>query len=414
MTTPSPQVETALATLRDRWGGAAPRWGVSRPPGRAEVVGALAVAPRPSPDLDPEDLPGIPSGLPGAPDRAIPTGFRALDAILGLGGLPCAAATALHGEGTSGKTTLALQAVAQAQAAGGIVAYLDLARSLDPVEAVARGVQLEWLVVLTPDSLEEALSMAAMLLQDRTVDLLLLDLPYRPLSGAGLSAAVLAERFNRLAALARRAGVQLLVLEPPNLPSSLSSVLTQVSALRLELSRRAWIRLGQDVVGQRTEVRVSRDRFGPPGRAAELRILYTEGWLRDACLARGELLRETVGLVAPMRLMPAVAAPRAWVQAGSRVRAAPPGGSRPTALSRAVRPSPPLPFRRTPVHADATPSSSLAPPSPSTGPQPSLSAIRGGADRPGRQALDGRESSRREQVGIGDGRKAGHATRGGP
>src|ERR1035437_5358458 len=403
MTTPSPNVQAALASLRDRWGGAAPRWG-------GEVVGALAVAPQPAPEIDPE---GMPSGVSAGSDRAISTGFRALDAILGLGGLPRAATTALHGDGTSGKTTLALRAVAQAQAVGGIVAYLDLARSLDPVEAVARGVQLEWLGVLTPDSLEEALAMAAMLLQDRTVDMLLLDLPYRPLSGPGLSAAVLAERCDRLAARARRAGVQLLVLEPPNLPSALSSVLTQVSALRLELSRRAWIRLGQDVVGQRTEVRVARDRFGPPGRAAELRILYAEGGLRDACLARGELLRETVGLVAPMRLMPAVAAPRAWVQAGSRVSAAPPGGLWPTALSRAVRPSPPLPFRRTPVHADATPSSPLAPSSPSPGPQPSLSAIRGGADRPGRQALDGRESSRRQQVGTGDGRKAGHAARDG-
>ena len=402
MTTTSPNVQAALATLRDRWGGAAPRWGVARPPGRAEVVGALAVAPQPDPAPATSD------------ERAISTGFRALDAILGLGGLPRAAATALHGDGTSGKTTLALQAVAQAQAVGGIVAYLDLARSLDPVEAVARGVQLEWLVVLTPDSLEGALAMAAMLLQDRTVDMLLLDLPYRPLSGAGLSAAVLAERFDRLAALARRAGVQLLVLEAPNLPSALSSVLTQVSALRLELSRRAWIRLGGDVVGQRTEVRVARDRFGPPGRAAELRILYAEGGLRDACLARVELLRETVGLAAPVRLMPAVPALWAGAQAGSRVRAAPPGNSRPTALFRAVRPSPPLPFRRTPVPADATPSSSLAPPSPSPGSQPSLSALRGGADRSGRQAVDGRESSRREQVGPGDGSKAGHAARGGP
>src|SRR5664280_1719495 len=322
MTTPPPNLQIALASLRERWGGAAPRPG-------GEVVGALAIAPRPSPAEDADDSPGIPSSLPATSDRAIPTGFRALDAILGLGGLPRAAATALHGEGTSGKTTLALQAVAQVQAAGGIVAYLDLARSLDPVEAVGRGVQLEWLVVLTPDSLEEALAMAAMLLQDRTVDLLLLDLPYRPLSGAGLSAAVLAERFNRLAALARRAGVQILVLEPPSLPSALSSVLTQVSALRLELSRRAWIRLGRDVVGQRTEVRVSRDRFGPPGRAAELRILYTEGGLRDACLARGELLRETVGLAAPVRLMPAVAAPRAVVQAG----VAPPRGSRPVSYT---------------------------------------------------------------------------------
>src|ERR1035437_6486909 len=179
--------------------------------------------------------------------------------------------------------------------------------------------------------------------------MLLLALPYRPLSGAGLSAAVLAERFDRLAALARRAGVQLLVLELPNLPSALSSVLTQVSALRLELSRRAWIRLGQDVVGQRAEGRVARDRFWPPGRAGALRVLYAEGGLRDACPGRDELLRETVGWAAPVRLVPAAAAFRAVAQAGSQAGAAPPGGSRPTALSRAARPSPPPPLSRTPV-----------------------------------------------------------------
>src|ERR1035437_6049354 len=178
MFNPSANVEATLASLRERWGGAAPRWG-------GEVVGALAVAPRPDPsDYDPEGLdhlPSAPRGLPATSDRAIPTGFLALDAILGLGGLPRAATTSLHGDGTSGKTTLALQAVAQAQAAGGIVAYLDLARSLDPVEAVARGVQLDWLVVLTPGSLEEALAMAGVLIQDRNVDLLVLDPPFKPL-----------------------------------------------------------------------------------------------------------------------------------------------------------------------------------------------------------------------------------------
>ena len=185
MATPPPNVQAALTSLRERWGGAAPRWGVEfnaeAQASRTEVRGALAVAPQPSPALDPETAPGKPDIQFGPNDRAIPTGFRALDAILGLGGLPRAATTALHGNGTSGKTTLALQAAAQAQAAGGIVAYLDLARSLDPVEAAARGVRLEWLVVLTPPSLEEALAMSAMLLQDRTVDLLLLDLPYHKL-----------------------------------------------------------------------------------------------------------------------------------------------------------------------------------------------------------------------------------------
>ena len=395
MTTPSPKVQAALTFLQERLGGAVPRWG-------GEVWGALAVAPRPMPVADHEGLPGAPAG---PSDRAIPTGFRALDAILGLGGLPRAATTSLHGDGTSGKTTLALQAVAQTQAAGGIVAYLDLARSLDPVEAVARGVQLDWLVVLTPDSLEEALAMAAMLLQDRTVDLLLLDLPLKPLEGAAISAANLAERFGRLAALARRAGVQMLVLEPPNLPSALASALAQVAALRLELSRRAWIRLGRDVVGQRTEVRVTRDRFGPPGRAAELRILYAEGGLRDACLARGELLRE----VAPGAGRLAVAGPLTGAARG----VAPPGGSRPGDQISAARPSPPLHLAAIPVHHDATSPSLLAPSPPPPGSQQSFRAIRGGTDRSGRQAVDGRPGPGRESVGARVGRPARDGARGG-
>jgi hypothetical protein len=383
MTTPPPNVQAALTSLRERWGGAAPRWGMATEAGRTEVVGALAVALQPSPSE--------PSSSPPTQDRATPTGFRALDAILGLGGLPRAATTALHGNGTSGKTTLALQAVAQTQAAGGIVAYLDLARSLDPVEAVARGVQLDWLVVLTPDSLDEALAMAAMLLQDRTVDLLLLDLQIR--LRAGTETSKLAERFNRLAALARRAGVQMLVLEPPALPPALSGVLTQVAALRLELSRRAWIRLGRDVVGQRVEVRVTRDRFGPPGRAAELRILYAEGGLRDACLAKSELLREN--------------GPARAALAG----VAPPGGSRPSAPTSESRPSPPLHLTTIPVSDHATPSSSLASPASSPGSEPSFRTIRGGADRPGRPAVDGRPGPGREPVGAGAGSSTRDAAR---
>lgn len=356
-------------------------------------MGALAVAPRRS-EIDSDERsnePALtPSGRPGESDRAIPTGFRALDSILGLGGLPRAATTALRGDGTSGATTLALQAVAQTQAGGGIAAYLDLARSLDPVEAVARGVELDWLVVLTPGSLNEALAMAAMLLQDRTVDLLLLDLPTRPLDGAGISAATLAERFGRLAALARRSGVQLIVIEPPGLPAALAGALAQVAALRLELRRRSWIRLGRDVVGQRTEVRVARDRFGPPGRVAEIRILYAEGGLRDACLERGELLREAAGRA------PREAAGRA---PGSGYGVAPPGFLRPTATP-ANRPSPPLHHQTIPVSIDATSTSSLVPPSPQTGSRPGFRTIRGGADRSGWQAVGERAGPGREPIGA--------------
>ena len=408
MANPSPTVQAALATLQDRWGGAAPRWGV-------EVMGALAMAPRAAPEDEVGEPPlGGPALGPAlADERAIPTGFRALDAILGLGGLPRISATALQGDGTSGKTTLGLRAVAQVQAAGGIAAYLDLARSLDPVEAAARGVQLEWLVVLAPDTLEEALSMAAMLLQDRTVDLLLLDLPPLTVGRAGLSAAALGERLHRLAALARRAEVQLLVLEPPNLPTPINGALAQIASLRLELSRRAWIRLGRDVVGQRTEVRVSRDRYGPPGRVAEVRIMYAEGGPRDACLARDELLRETAPGSGRRIATPPVTASRlgAACSGATHHGAAPPGSLRPVAGSSAVRPSPPLFDRTLLVSADATPPSLLAPPSHSPGPSPILRTLRGGADRAGRHAVDERFGSGRQQVGAGAWGSAGHGAR---
>ena len=376
MTTPSPSVQAALASLQERWGEAAPRWG-------GEVLGSLAIAPRPVEPVEPGGETEIETGLPdrsfgGQPARgaralsrgeqAIPSGFRALDSILGLGGLPRAATTAIRGDGSSGKTTLALKAIASVQEAGGIAAYLDLARSLDPVEAAARGVQLNWLVVLTPESLTEALSMAAMLLQDRTVDLILLDLPsVRTAAPAGP-----AERLDRLSAMARRAGVQMLVLEPPGLPSALSSVLTQIAALRLELTRRAWIRLGRDVVGQRTQVRVERDRFGPPGRAAEIRILYADGGALDACLARGELLREN-GEAPPGRHPRSIPVPQAAHQ----------------------------PSSRNSISADATSPPLLASLAPAPGPRSISRAVPAGADRAGRPSVVERSGSGRQPVGTG-------------
>jgi recombination protein RecA len=385
MTTPPPNIQAALSSLRERWGDAAPRRGV-------EVLGSLAVAPVP-----------VPGNVRPPNERAVPTGFRALDSILGLGGLPRSSATAIRGGSSSGKTTLALRAVAQVQAAGGIAAYLDLGRSLDPVEAASRGVRLDWLVVLAPDSIAEALSMAALLLQDRTVDLLLLDLPWelREPSSTSLAPADVAERMHRLAALVRKAGVQLIVLEPPGLPGRLAGALTQVSALRLELSRRAWIRLGREVVGQRIEVRVSRDRFGPPGRTAELRILYAEGGLRDSCLARDELLSEWQTV------------PRAG---------APPGGSRPAAFSPAARPSPLPSISVLPVLSDATSSSPLAPSAHPPGRRDGRAACRqpvprgdrgGGAGGAGRQAVGEGRGAGRESGGPGDGRSDRDAARGG-
>ncbi len=351
----SPDVSAALASLQARWGAAAPR-----------VVGALATAPLP--DEAPEPI--LPRESPGGggAERIVRTGFPALDAILGPGGLPRSASVALRGEASSGKTTLALRLAAEAQVDGAIVAWLDLARSLDPVEAVARGVRLDWLVVLTPDTLDEGLSIAGALLAGRSVDLLVVDLPPRP--DPGTTAAKVADRLRRLAALARRSETLLVALEPPGLTAGLATAVAEATGLRLELARRSWIRLGRDVVGQRTEVTVARNRFGPPGRRAELRILYAEGGGRDRCLARDDLLRDDFPLTA-----------------------APTG-----------------PLQR--ITTDATSPSLLAPSTPPARPSPPLRLLPdGSAGRPRRTALDGRDGHRRGSGRTGARRPAGNPAR---
>ncbi len=252
---------------------------------------ALASAPAVASDQDAEPQDELEPRLDD--DRVIHTGFAALDAILGPGGLPKSASVAIRGDGSSGRTTLSLRVVAEAQAQGSVVAWLDLSRSFDPVEAVARGVRLEWLVVITPASLDEGLSIAGSLLAGRSVDLLVLDLPGGRLAKTDKPAKI-ADRLHRLAALARRAEILLLILDAPGLSGGLATAVAESSGLRLELARRSWIRLGRDIVGQRTEALVARNRYGPPGRRATLRILYAEGGERDACLRRDDLLIEAI------------------------------------------------------------------------------------------------------------------------
>ncbi|MDH4142593.1 MAG: hypothetical protein OEV61_08275 [Chloroflexota bacterium] len=300
MTTPRGDLDAAVAGLQARWGAAAPR-----------VVGALALAPEPagSPEVQSRHAP-----LPGR--QVIPTGFAALDAILGPGGLPRSASVAIRGDGSSGRMTLALRIAAEAQAMGSVVAWLDLSRSFDPVEAVARGVRLEWFVVITPADLDEGLSIAGSLMAGRSVDMLVLDLPGGRLARSDRPA-VIADRLHRLAAFARRAETLFLILDAPALAgdgrggagrsSGLATAVAESTGIRLELARRSWLRLGHDIVGQRTEALVVHNRHGPPGRRATLRILYAEGGERDACLMHDALLIDA--LDAPPVPAPAHEAP---------------------------------------------------------------------------------------------------------
>jgi RecA/RadA recombinase len=348
----SPDVTAALSTLRSKWGNAAPA-----------VMGALATVPLEDPGVDELRVEADRS-------RVLSTGFAELDAILGPGGLPKGLGLSLRGEVSSGRTTLALRLVAEAQASGSIAAWLDLAKALDPVEAVARGVRPEWLVVLTPADAEEGLAIAGSLLAGRTVDLLVIDLPPR-VDGA----ARVADRLGRLAALARRAGISLVVLEPPGLVTGVANAVGEATGIRLELSRRSWLRLGRDVVGQRTEVVVARNRAGPPGRRTTLRILYADGGERDACLRVEGLLEPAVDRPQPVNALP------------------------------------PVPGKQN----DATPPSlSSAPPPRSREAAPALRLVAGGADRPRRPAMAGPDGPRRRSGGSLPRRAPRDAARLGP
>jgi recombination protein RecA len=194
-----------------------------------------------------------------------------LDAILGPSGLPPEASVVVRGGPSSGKTTLALRCIAEAQASGDIVAWLDLARAFDPVEAMARGVDPRWLLVIRPGDAAEGFSLAGSLLTGRCIGLLVVDLPPR-------SHARTEEQLRRLTAHARRIGARLIVLEPASVAAPIQAALASSTGLRLELERRAWLRLGRDVVGQRTTVAVAKNRYGPPGRSVDLDIHYlTDG-----------------------------------------------------------------------------------------------------------------------------------------
>jgi recombination protein RecA len=270
-------LDSALARLQSRWGSAAVRIGTGNA-GRAgeqepRVVGALALAPLA------ELSEAAPAPLAPLGDEILPTGFPRLDALLGVGGLPRGASASLRGGRSSGKTALALHCIAQAQAQGAIAAFLDVAGVFDPLEAVGRGVDLRWLLVLRPRDVEEGFALAAALLSGRQVELLVVDLPPR-LSSRHEAA------LRRLAAHARRSQVRLVVLETVRPSAPVNSVLAELVGLRLELEQKGWLRLGRDVVGRRVAVTVAKNRFGPPGRRTEIEIRYLAEGEHAAAAAR--------------------------------------------------------------------------------------------------------------------------------
>jgi recombination protein RecA len=228
---------------------------------------------KPLPDLLEElRAHGVRQGLsPGPMPRraALPTGHPALDAALGTDGWPRGALVLLDAPAGAGATTLALQSLAAAQAAGGVVAYLDPGASLDPATAARLGVNLDWLLVVRPADAAEAVELAAWLARDGRIDAMVLDL-----AGAAAASPAL-DRLARL--LARSGGVTLLL-------TGAAAVGRQAAGVRVALRRHAWLGVGRDLVGQRVEAVVERHRWALAGGRAELDLFFAEGRRVDALL----------------------------------------------------------------------------------------------------------------------------------
>ncbi|HSM39089.1 MAG TPA: hypothetical protein VK838_07115 [Candidatus Limnocylindrales bacterium] len=217
---------------------------------------------------------GLRKGLPGPMDgpmqrpRAIPTGHPGLDAALRSGGWPRGSLALLDASAGSGATSLALGSLAACQAAGGLVAYLDAAGSLDPATAARLGIDLEWLLVVRPADAAEAVELAGWLARERRIDAMVLDL-------AGSVATRALERLASL--LVRSDGVTLLL-------TGVAGAGRGAAGVRVALRRRAWLAVGQDLVGQRVEAVVERHRWALAGGRAELDLYFPEGRRVDALL----------------------------------------------------------------------------------------------------------------------------------
>lgn len=223
----------------------------------------------------------------------LPTGQPQLDAALGTGGWPSGALALLDAPIGAGATSLALGTLAACQAAGGVVAYLDTTRSLDPATASRLGVNLEWLLVVRPADAAEALELAGWLAREGRIDALVLDLAGAQPAGS------LSRGLDRLAGLLVRAGGVMLLLAGAG-----REVAGRVASVRVTLRRRAWLAVGSDLVGQRVEATVTRQRWALAGASTELDLYFAEGRRVDPLLrVAAEPLVETMRVEQPALAM---------------------------------------------------------------------------------------------------------------